>query len=95
MEQKPTSLKGKYMLKADKLQNLTRSELLVLREVLTGKSNVEIGKKLHITPSSVKFHTRNLFKKSGIQTRSKLILHFADCIPMLRAMNLDPKKAVE
>ena len=50
----------------------TERELDILRELTTGDSNSEIGERLHISPSTVKYHVDNLMMKTGFHTRTEL-----------------------
>jgi DNA-binding CsgD family transcriptional regulator len=49
---------------------LTPRELEVLRWVTPGKTNAEIAALLDISPETVRRHTRNLFAKLGVHTRT-------------------------
>lgn len=57
--------------KADNHQ-FTDRELDILRELLTGDSNSEIGKRLGISAETVKFHIQTMLKKTGFHTRTEL-----------------------
>jgi DNA-binding NarL/FixJ family response regulator len=48
-------------------------ETLVLRGVLEGLSNKEIGARLDLTESSVKAVLQKLFEKTGVRSRSQLV----------------------
>lgn len=52
--------------------DFTERELMVLRELITGDSNAEIGKRLGISAGTVKFHVQNLLQKTGFHTRTEL-----------------------
>jgi len=54
-------------------EHLTERENLVLRGVLEGLSNKEIGGRLGITESSVKAVLQKLFEKTGVRSRSQLV----------------------
>ena len=47
-------------------------ELDVLRELITGDSNAEIGDRLGISASTVKYHVQNMLEKTGMHTRTEL-----------------------
>ena len=47
-------------------------ELEILRELITGDSNAEIGERLGIAPSTVKYHVQNMLDKTGMHTRTEL-----------------------
>jgi DNA-binding NarL/FixJ family response regulator len=55
------------------IQRLGERESLVLRGVLEGKSNKEIGVQLELTESSVKAVLRKLFERTGVRSRSQLV----------------------
>ena len=50
----------------------TERELDILRELTTGDSNTEIGDRLGISASTVKYHVENLMSKTGFRTRTEL-----------------------
>ena len=52
---------------------LNAREYLVLRGVLEGRSNKEIGAGLDLTESSVKAVLQKLFEKTGVRSRSQLV----------------------
>lgn len=53
-------------------REFSQRELEVLRELTTGDSNVEIGKRLNISPLTVKGHVKNMLQKTGFHTRTAL-----------------------
>ncbi|MCR4669191.1 MAG: response regulator transcription factor [Clostridia bacterium] len=52
--------------------DLSERELQVLRELISGDSNAEIGARLGISASTVKWHVQNLLEKTGMHTRTEL-----------------------
>ena len=52
--------------------DFTERELDILRELITGDSNTEIGQRLGIAPSTVKYHVQNMLEKTGMHTRTEL-----------------------
>ena len=52
---------------------LTGREKEVLRALLQGLSNKEIAERLEIRETGVKFLLQNLFRKTGVHTRSQLV----------------------
>ena len=48
---------------------LTRREIEVLREVASGKSNLEIAKHLFISENTVKYHVHSILDKLGLSDR--------------------------
>ena len=51
---------------------LTNRELEVLNMIAYGKTNIEIGKALFISPVTVREHTKKIHAKSEIRGRSRL-----------------------
>ena len=52
-------------------QDLTSRELDVLRLIVAGMSNKEIGNQLHISEATVKTHINNLLGKLGVSDRTQ------------------------
>ncbi len=52
---------------------LTEREIEIISEVVKGRNNKEISKKLFISPSTVKNHIYNIYKKMGIRNRFELM----------------------
>jgi DNA-binding NarL/FixJ family response regulator len=52
---------------------LSVRESEVLRQLVTGKENREIGVALHISERTVRFHLRNIYDKLGVQRRAEAI----------------------
>ncbi|HXV83747.1 MAG TPA: response regulator transcription factor [Candidatus Binatia bacterium] len=59
---------------SDTLQALTKRELEIVRLVAEGLSNEEIGKKIFISPKTVKTHLSNIFDKLQVHNRFKAAL---------------------
>ncbi len=55
-------------------QELSSREREVVRLLVLGKSNQEIGATLQITESTVKFHVNNLMSKLGVNDRLQVVL---------------------
>ena len=66
-----TLLSAENRLQGEK--SLTSRESIVLRGVLEGLSNKEIGHRLNVTESSVKAVLQKLFEKTGVRSRSQLV----------------------
>lgn len=64
--------KGGYGLKTSPRENQ------VIKEVLTGKSNKQIGSTLGITEKTIKFHLTSIYKKLRIKSRHQLIVKEID-----------------
>ncbi len=52
--------------------DFSERELEILRELITGDSNAEIGERLGIAASTVKYHVQNMLEKTGMHTRTEL-----------------------
>lgn len=55
-------------------KDLSRREAQVALCCAEGLTNIEIGKRLHISEQTVKFHLRHIFVKYGVRRRTELIL---------------------
>ena len=55
---------------------LTKRESEVLRQIIMGLSNGEISAALYISESTVKFHVKNILKKTGCVNRAEVISRF-------------------
>ena len=53
--------------------SLTDRELGVLREIVSGKSNKEIGKELNISEATVKTHINSILGKLGVTDRTQAV----------------------
>ena len=53
--------------------DFTERELQILRELITGDSNAEIGERLGVSAGTVKRHVENMLKKTGFHTRTELV----------------------
>ncbi len=53
--------------------HLTDRELEVLRALAEGLGNKQIGARLGISPSTVKYHLQAIFSKLGVRTRSEAV----------------------
>jgi two-component system NarL family response regulator len=54
---------------------LTARELEVLRMMVAGKSNKEIGAALHVTEGTVKMHVNHILRKLSVSGRTQAISH--------------------
>lgn len=54
---------------------LTPAEQRVFDLVIRGKKNREIAESLFISPNTVKFHMKNILRKTGCGSRSELREH--------------------
>lgn len=48
---------------------LSRTEVTVLREIVEGRSNAEIGRRLFISPETVRTHLTRIYRKMGVRSR--------------------------
>ena len=55
------------------VEPLTRRELEVLQLIADGHSNREIAQQLVLTPGTVKVHTRNIYGKLGVNSRTQAV----------------------
>lgn len=59
--------------------DLTARELDVLRELVTGKTDAEIGNALNLAIPTVKHHVQQLFFKTGLANRTQLAVAAVRC----------------
>ncbi len=67
-EQRPPAVAA-----SDDEPHLTDRELEVLRALAEGLGNKQIGGRLGISPSTVKYHLQAIFSKLGVRTRSEAV----------------------
>ncbi len=53
--------------------SLSKREAEVLRLVVEGRSNSDIGERLDVSVSTVKKHVYNIFNKAGVYSRTQLL----------------------
>ncbi len=53
--------------------SLSKREAEVLRLVVEGRSNSDIGERLDVSVSTVKKHVYNIFNKAGVYSRAQLL----------------------
>lgn len=58
----------------DILRQLSSRECDVLRFIAKGKSNAEIARLLYISPHTVKNHVTRIYKKMGVDDRTRVAL---------------------
>jgi len=56
------------------VEQLSARELEVLGLIVSGRSNVQIGERLQIAESTVKWHAKNIFGKLGVKNRTAAAL---------------------
>lgn len=52
---------------------LSKREVEVFREVVTGRRNKEIGERLFVTEKTIKFHLGNIYRKLSVRSRHEMI----------------------
>lgn len=64
---------------------LTTRETEVLEHLVAGRSSVEIGRRLYVSPHTVNDHVRHIFEKAGVRSRMELSawLFFSQYAPRL------------
>ncbi|MGH7626488.1 MAG: response regulator [Gemmatimonadaceae bacterium] len=60
---------------------LSEREREVWALLASGLSNVAISRELNVSPSTVKFHTQNLFQKLGVNNRTAAAVEYEKQIP--------------
>ncbi len=65
------------------LADLTPHELRIAAAVASGAKNVEIAARLFVTPKTVEFHLRNIFRKLDVRSRTELAGLYAAAAPAL------------
>jgi DNA-binding CsgD family transcriptional regulator len=64
---------GHSLLLDEEIASLTRREREVIDQLARGRSNVEIGHRLTIAPTTVRKHLENIYAKLGVHTRAAAV----------------------
>lgn len=56
--------------------NLTKRESEVISILLTGKSNDEIAKNLHVSVNTIRTHLGSCYKKLKVKNRTELVIKY-------------------
>ncbi len=59
--------------------DLSKQELAILRELITGATNAQIAEKNHLAPSTVKTYIERLMDKTGFRSRTELAVRAREC----------------
>lgn len=76
MYMQPVEARTDYVQKFASHYELSQRETDLLRIILGGCTNKEIAEKLFISENTVKFHVRNLLRKTGCKNRNELLSLF-------------------
>jgi len=64
------------LIKFQRRYGLTGREMDVLSKITEGYSNAEISARLFVSENTIKFHMKNLLKKTGCNNRSEVVQKF-------------------
>lgn len=79
-----------------KLKNLTRTQKLVIKQLISSQSVKSISLTLHKSPSVIKYHIWNIYKIFGVQTRYELIAEVAKMLNKFGGSNIETmERAIE
>ena len=59
--------------------DLSKQELAILRDLITGATNAQIAEKNHLAPSTVKTYIERLMDKTGFRSRTELAVRAREC----------------
>ncbi len=62
------------------LRKLTKRELEVFTHLLSDKTQSDIARDLFITPSSVHFHSKNIYRKLEVSGRKQILIRYKDLL---------------
>ena len=58
----------------------TKREREIIEQLMKGKLNKEIAHQLQISLSSVKKHTKNIYRKTGVHRRVEVVVYLSNAI---------------
>lgn len=64
--------------KHPEMTTLSPRELEVFSYLLSDKTQKEIAEKLFISPSSVHFHCKNIYRKLNVSSRKQILIRYKD-----------------
>ena len=69
--------RGKHLLKGERLARLSAQEERILEMIAQGKTNREIGEKLHLAEKTVKNYVTSILSKLGVARRAEAAAYLA------------------
>ena len=66
--------------RADAFSNLTAKELIILQQIVDGKSNKEIAALNFVEVSTIKTHINNIYSKLNLQNRKQAVLRYRNAL---------------
>jgi len=67
-----------FEISPEKMQLLTRKELIVLKYLNQGEANKHIAYEMNISETTVKSHVSSILKKLGVSNRVKVVIGSAN-----------------
>ncbi len=64
--------------KHPELASLSKRELEIFSHLLSDKTQGEIAQELFISPSSVHFHCKNIYRKLNVSSRKQILILYKD-----------------
>ena len=68
----------KMLVQHPELAALSVRELEIFENLLSDKTQAQIGEQLYISHSAVHFHCKNIYKKLNISSRKQLLIQYKD-----------------